>query len=162
MKQVLKMIAMLTVVIFANSCGNGGGKSSKKDVFFEGIFTPGILVATYYDNNNAANLRYTIEQELTIRENHSFEMREKTSGLYGGNVEIKTYEGWIKGKYSEVYNGVSHTWYTLEGKSGKWVGSWSIETNGNAVGGAHSTYQEIYSRLNDNNYQGWHWKMKRQ
>lgn len=153
---------MLGVMIIAVSCENGGKKSTKNDSFFEGVFTPGILVAKYYNNNNAANLRYTIELELTIRDDRSFEMREKTSGLYGGNAEIKTYKGRITNKYSEVYNGVSHTWYTLEGMSGNWVGSWSIETDGTAVDGANSTYQEIYSRLNENRYEGWHWKMKRQ
>lgn len=134
---------------------------SKQDEYFEGIVTPGVLVSKFYDNRNAGNLRYTIEQELTIRENHSFEMREKTSGLYGGNVEIRTYEGWIKNKYTENYNGTVHTWYTLEGKMGNWVSSWSIETNGNAVGGLNSTYHEFYTRLNDNRSQGWHWKMTR-
>lgn len=162
MRHLIKFFAILSLVMYASSCGNGGGNNSKKDNFFEGIFTPGILVSKYYSNINAGNLRYTIEQELTIREDHSFEMREKTSGLYGGNVEIKTYKGWIKNKYTENYNGVIHTWYTLEGESGNRVESWSIETDGNAVGGACSTYQEIYLRLNENSSQGWHWKMKRQ
>ncbi|MBR4479308.1 MAG: hypothetical protein IKO88_04820 [Bacteroidales bacterium] len=159
-KRLVSVLVLFSMAILLASCGNGG-KNSKQDDYFEGIVTPGVLVSKYYDNRNAGNLRYTIEQELTIRENHSFEMREKTSGLYGGNVEIRTYEGWIMNKYTENYNGTVHTWYTLEGKMGNWVGSWSIETNGNAVGGLNSTYHEFYTRLNENSSQGWHWKMTR-
>lgn len=154
-----KLIVLLTITSLFVSCGYNG---NKKDDFFEGVVAPGVLVAKYYNNNNAGNLKYTIEQELTIREDHSFEMREKVSGLYGGNVEIKTYVGRITNKFTENYNGVSHTWYTLVGRHGNWEGSWSIETNGNAVGGVNQTYQEFNSSMNDNRALGWHWTMSRQ
>lgn len=125
--------------------------------FFEGIFTPGTLEARYVEDFASP---CTIHQILTIREDHSFTMTETTQ-YYNGETEKKVYRGNILNKYTESYNGIDHTWYTLEGESGNLVGCWSIESNGNAVPGKCTTYREVHICLNDNRSRGWHWKMSR-
>ena len=151
-----KCFILLAITSLFVSCGNNSN-SNKKDDFFEGIFTPGILVAKYKENLGS---RCTVEQELTIHEKDYIELREKRTYSYDGNVEIKTYSGYVTGKYSEYYNGVHHTWFTIKGKSVNLVTEQSIDTEGNAVPGKGTTYQELYACMNDSR-QGFYWKMNK-
>ena len=116
------------------------------DPFFEGVVTPGCLTAKHYDTTNAANLVYTIYDEITINEDHTFIKREKTTGLYNDRVQYRTFRGRIM-KYKETYNGKDHVWFAFNGVSDdKWISSFSIETDGVAIKSSVTSYSEFYDR----------------
>ena len=144
MKRFILLSTAIFTLFILMSCGwnnqQATNNSDKTDDFFEGVVTPGVLTGKHYDTNNS----YTYYDELTINNDHSFELRVKTTGLYGGNVEIKTYYGTIK-KHQEVYNGETKVWFELEGESDdNYINGISIEPNGTAVVGAHGSYHGFY------------------
>ena len=154
----MKKLLLILIPTLLVSCAGNGSRNSKED-FFEGVVTPGVLVGTHYNTTNATGLTYTITDEITISPDHTFELRQKTSGLYNGGIEIKTFYGRIQ-KHKQEYNGAEHTWFTFDGHSeDNWGTSFTIETNGTCVLGACNNYHEIYLNINDSR-KDFHWRVR--
>lgn len=147
-----KLLFISFVCFLCASCA-----SNTKEEFFEGVVTPGIVTGVHYNTTNAAGLKYTIKDEITINPDHSFELRRKESGFYDGGIEIKTFYGTIR-KHVEEYNGINHVWFTLSGVSDdNWSTGLSIEPNGSAYSGAHNEYH--YINLSKTDISDYHWQV---
>lgn len=156
----MKKLLLILIPTLLVSCAGNGSRNSNED-FFEGVVTPGLLTGKYYNTSNAAGMTYTINEEITIYDDHTFELRRKTSGLYNGGKEIKTFYGTIR-KHKEEYNGAERIWFTFDGHSeDNWATGFAIETNGTCVPGACGSYHEIYLRKNDNRSDS-HWTVRHQ
>lgn len=111
--------------------------SCKQDTYWSSAVHPGVYKVS--QPLTGYNLGKTEYYEITLNENHTFEIVRNEKSVFYGIIERR----------SEMYNNELKVWYFLKGRalSGNEVCSLTIVDDGTFIGGDGNTYQWIFDHV---------------